>query len=274
MTEEPDNHERPVTPLGRSAQFALLRRWPEFFIEFILIIAGILAALAIDGWVQDREDRRTERAYLELLRDDLVDIEGELQRYVEFEKNNLKTGTTLYRTLEPDNTDRNVFELQGGFTDLAGRRTVQINSAAYTDLQSTGNLQVIRNQALRQSIVRYFTQTERTELIIEKNNSALVDNLYTRSLLEMGVTNGFGNSAITEVNESDQRLFDELGSDVSKPHDAILHQPPDAASWDNLRRYVLFRTRIASIGITLGEQAIDLSREMRAAIEAELGNPI
>ena len=105
----------------------LLRRWPEFFIEFILIIAGILAALAIDGWVQDRADRNSERAYLELLRDDLIEIENELQGYVDFETNNLETGTALYLALNPDATDRQPDELQTNFAILSGRRTVQIN---------------------------------------------------------------------------------------------------------------------------------------------------
>lgn len=274
MHDEPDHHERPVTPLGRSAQSMLLRRWPEFFIEFILIIAGILAALAIDGWVQDRADRKSERAYLELLRDDLIQIENELQGYVAFETKNLETGTALYRALDPEATDRQPDELQTSFASLSGRRTVQINSAAYSDLQSTGNLQVVKNQALRQSIVRYFSQTERTELVIEKNNSALVDNLFTQSLFDLGITNGLGSSAIAEVMEADGRLLDLLGDDVSMPHDAILHQPRGATSWDDLRRHVLFRTRVASIGITLGNQAIDASREMRTAIEEELRNPI
>ena len=36
------------------------------FIELFLIVAGILAALSIDDWAKERENRRTEQVYLGL----------------------------------------------------------------------------------------------------------------------------------------------------------------------------------------------------------------
>ena len=42
-------------------------RWTQVFIELLLLVVGILIALAIDGWMQDRQDARKERLYLERL---------------------------------------------------------------------------------------------------------------------------------------------------------------------------------------------------------------
>lgn len=275
MAEGPDHHERPVTPLGRNAQGLLLRRWPEFLIEFVLIIAGILAALAIDGWVQDRADRVSERAYLELLRDDLTLIEEQLEAYVEFESVNLEVGVAVYKAIEPENAStRDIRDLQSQFAGLSGRRTLQVTSTAYTDLQSTGNLQIIRDQDLRQKIIRYFTEAERIELIIEKNNTALVDGFYLSSLLELGITPGLFASHSPTTFEADALIRSMLGDDFTIPGDEVLLQPADAASWDDIRRMVILRCRVASVGAMIGRSAIKGSQEVRAAIEEALQNPI
>ena len=48
------------------AQSFTSQHWSLVAIELLLIIAGILAALSIDDWVQERENRRTEQVYLGL----------------------------------------------------------------------------------------------------------------------------------------------------------------------------------------------------------------
>ena len=58
----------PVAPL-RGALREM--RWAQVVIELALLIAGILIALAVDGWIDDRRDARLERQYLELLSRDL-----------------------------------------------------------------------------------------------------------------------------------------------------------------------------------------------------------
>ena len=44
------------------------QRWAG---EFVVIVLGILAALAVDSWSKDREDRQLEREYLSRIKDDL-----------------------------------------------------------------------------------------------------------------------------------------------------------------------------------------------------------
>lgn len=270
MPEDPTNHDRPVTPLGRTADSILRRRWPEFFVEFILIIVGILAALAIDGWMQDQRDRVNEIAYLQLLNGDLGLIADQLQRYTDFETANMDSGAAAYLTLTEDKLPPDHNDIQAKLTLMGGRRTLQLESAAYSDLQSTGNLQLISNQYLRQRIVRYFAALERIELVLEKNNTAFIDRLFNPFLLEIGVTIGIENSNESNVNAANDLVRDRLGSQVRFEPDDILLSPADAEVWDDIRRQVLFRTRISSIGVTLGNAAVELTNELTAEIEQEL----
>ena len=46
--------------------------WNKLGVEFVLIIAGILIALAIDNWNKQREERRLEVQLLQQVREDLV----------------------------------------------------------------------------------------------------------------------------------------------------------------------------------------------------------
>lgn len=247
---------------------------PKVFVELLLIIVGILTALAIDGWAQDRRDRESEQAYLELLLGDLNQIDEQLTNYADFEAANLETAASLYSALAPGNKAYDARQVQQGLGALSIRRTVQVSSASYTDLQSTGNLQIIRNQELRQKIIRYFARTERLERIIEKNNTAFVDGIYMSSLVETGVTISFSPSNEPDVADADKLLNEALSSGPPMPPDAVLLLPANAPSWDHIRRLVVFRARISAVGALSGKRGIDATQELRAAIEEELGNPI
>lgn len=247
---------------------------PKLVVELVLIVVGILTALAIDAWAQDRQDRESERIYLELLVDDLLLIEDQLRRFADFETANLETAASVYAALAPDKPVRDAVQIQSALADISVRRTVQVMSAAYTDLQSTGSLQLIRNRELRQQIIRYFAQTERIERVIEKNNTAFVDGTYISSLLETGVTIGFSQSNEPSVARADDLLQKVLSKGPAMPVDKVLLLPPDAPGWDDLRRLVVFRARISAVGVRQGNAGAESTLELRAAIEEELRNPI
>jgi hypothetical protein len=270
MPEEREQQQRPLTATNRLGSSLLRRRWPEFTVEFILIIVGILTALTLDGLVQDRKDREIETTYLELLRDDLAQIETELAHFVEFEKSMLTTGKAFLdavSTADPSSGDR---PLHGMLGELSIRRTLTVDSAAYTDLTSTGNLQLIANQDLRRKIVRYFADTERSELIMEKNSKEYVDGIFVRFLMDSGVSIKPDQSALATILNANTVLLDALGPDYSWPRDVVLQQPPNSSSWDDFRRQVLFRMRIAASGQVTGERVSESTRQLRFRIEEEL----
>jgi hypothetical protein len=49
--------------------------WPRLVAEFLVIVVGVLVALGVDQWVQDRQDRALEAEYLERL---LADVRYDL----------------------------------------------------------------------------------------------------------------------------------------------------------------------------------------------------
>jgi hypothetical protein len=270
MTEEIRAPRRPVSPPQRVATALLDRRWVTLFAELVLIVAGILIALAIDGWVQNQRDRETEVVYLLLLSEDLVQIEESLQDYVDFETANTELAASAYEAIAERNLPGDADQIRALLSGMGTRRTLSIDSAAYTDLLSTGNLQLIASQDLRQKIVRYFASIERAEVVIANNNAAFVDGIYFGFMLDRGITPIVQTSATSLIQESNNLMRRLLGDGVVLPRDKVLERPSGNSSWDDIRRHVIFRMRIAALGSILGGQMIDASRELRGEIEKEL----
>lgn len=90
MSDEDD----PPTLTGRVTHSVLNRQMGRFFAELVLIVAGILIALAIDDWVSDARDRNSETLYLELLARDIDQIgrEAGADRFREGQDRHGRTG--------------------------------------------------------------------------------------------------------------------------------------------------------------------------------------
>lgn len=270
MADEITAPRRPVSPPQRMSASLLERKWVSFLVELVLIVSGILIALYIDGRVQDRQDRDREAAYLELLRDDLALIETEIAEFVEFENSILATGKEFLDAISTVDPPADHRPLNGMLGELSVRRTFSVVSTAYTDLTSTGNVRLIRNADLRRELVRYFADIERSELIQEKNITQVVDEIFKRFLVDAGVTIYVDQTVLEHIEGANALLFDVLGPDFAWPRDVVLEQSPRSSSWDEFRRQVLFRMRVAAAGRVTGERLIESTRQLYALITEEL----
>lgn len=155
--------------------------------ELLLITVGILLALAVDGWIQDRDERRLERESLELLRADLVLLQSQLDEFVSYQESLERSAGTAYRALtEYDRVPRQD-SIRMAFADLLGRRTLRLPRAAYEELVGTGNLRLIQDPVLRQAVVRFYATVAREEAIIGRNNTTFVDDLVVPFLVGEGL---------------------------------------------------------------------------------------
>lgn len=274
MAEELESHRHALSPVGRTSQSLLHRRWSEFAAELVLIVVGILAALAIDGWMQDRHDRGLEDAYLGLLLDDLDQIEAQLLEHISFEDNIAETGKRVLEMIAEPIPPADTREMQELMANMSVRRTLLVESAAYADLTSTGNLQLIRNAELRRHVNRYFAMTARSELIAEKNSRTFVDESYYPFLVDRGITIRMDEPFLPVVHRVSDMTRDLLGENLEWPTDDVLLQPRGSKSWDDIWRQVYFRIRIALTSRLLADRLVEATQALRAEIEAELQNPI
>ena len=123
--------------------------------EILLIVTGILIALAVSDW-HDRKLQRGEELLLlgeiqAALTIDLATLELKLQQWVET-ANQIKALIDVLQAKPPYNSS-----LDQLFGAPYGLRTANLNTAAYESLKSNG-LQAVSNPVLRLSIAKVFDQ--------------------------------------------------------------------------------------------------------------------
>jgi hypothetical protein len=130
--------------------------------EFVVIVVGVLAALAVDEWVATASDREAEGEYLEAL---LRDLDAEAEFFAD------STGPLRLLTLA-DAALREVAPVARGTATfpvdtvgllrqvITSRRTVAVASTGnptFEELISTGSLRLIRSAELRSSLIAYYS---------------------------------------------------------------------------------------------------------------------
>ena len=260
-----------MTITANLVESARLRHVGSFVAELVLIVAGILIALAIDGWVSDRNDREQEMTYLELLARDVAELSQQAEEQIVFEKDKAAVAARVLEILGEPNPAAYRDELGLLLTALQPRRTVSLISATYDQMVSSGHLQLIRNRDLRDKIVRHFAQMERYERIFANNNQDLIDDIYGPFLLATGITPRFVRaSSVTVIQRGDAIMAEHLGPDYTSPPDEVLGRSADADSWNMIRRNVILRLRVASVGQALAEGIKADMQDIAEELEREL----
>ncbi len=150
--------------------------------EIALVMIGILLALQVNNWNESRINYEKESRYLTSM---TRDLEAQIQFLdLKIEREELARGHMESLMNEYRTTNRIMFTEKNGtkFFALSDRATYVINKPTFTELLSTGNLELIRDEVLRNSIVEYYQRMDLTELVILKNND-LKDNLIQSSAI-------------------------------------------------------------------------------------------
>jgi len=125
--------------------------------EFLLVVLGVVVGLGVDRWMQNLDERDVAIAALQRTLTDL-ELNARIfagQRYDAHRS--IESAEALQAMLRGD-IPRASDALLVALIDRAGiYNTVPPADSSFRDLQSTGNLRLLRDETLRADIVRYFT---------------------------------------------------------------------------------------------------------------------
>jgi len=260
-----------VVIINRIAQGVRKQDWFTAILELVILVIGIYIGLQVDDWVSERKDRQTETVYLELLARDVAELQQQVEGQHAFEKDKVDVAARAYELLTSDAPSEHQVELGELLTALSGRRTLSLGSATYEQMVSSGHLQLIRDPKLRDKLARSFAQMKRDEAIIGKNNQDLIDDIYGPFLLHAGISLRFSrHDTMSVLNRGAAIMSERLGPDYEPQADVVLSRPPEAESWSDIRRNVIFRMRIASVGQAKSEEIAAYIQEIADDLAAEL----
>ncbi|HKJ16346.1 MAG TPA: hypothetical protein VJ984_03220 [Xanthomonadales bacterium] len=259
--------------LGRIANALTGRHWGTFAIELTLIVVGVIVALSIDDWAREREEKRSEQIYLASLVRDLDQMVESIQVYVDTETMMARASTTVLGLLADDGYEQKAEELRENLSKLGQRRTLRLVSATYADLTSTGNFQLIRSRDLREQLLRYFADVSRAELVVEKNNTVFIDNMFWPFMRDAGITwvpNNWRDQGPGLLSKAEDFYSEFLGTEIAYPTDAVFRQPADAEIWNEIRRMCFLRLRVSTVGLSLATILMETTEQLKLTIDAEL----
>jgi len=128
--------------------------WKGLAAEFFVVVAGILVALAVDGWRQEREELRVANEHLSDLatevHQNLWTIDRVLNRMLTRKRAALETVLAFLN--DPDAPVPDVEQLLMAFAQSAASATPWLSDAQFQSLRDTGDLRLLRDPDLTSDI--------------------------------------------------------------------------------------------------------------------------
>lgn len=129
--------------------------------EMLVIVIGVLIALALDGYWNERHERMLEAEYLDRIRSDVTADIAYLEQVaisrLDTKLQALNAIAPIVRGQEPVPDDIESFLRNVSLGGLLGASSSYwVTDTTFEDLKSTGNLRLIRDPDLRWKVSRYY----------------------------------------------------------------------------------------------------------------------
>ncbi len=246
------------------------RKWGSLGVELLLIVAGILIALAINDWAAESDKREAERVYLELLVRDLDRIEKNWLDRIEQEKGIASLANQAFTAIQTEQLGDGGATIGEMLTALSDRRSFSLNTPTFVDMMSTGNLSIIQNRSLRDRIIQEFSAMKQWELSIRTNDQIFVDEGFNPFLQEHGVTLRLPKSDLSAGDTWSGLLNEYFTDEMLNPRDDVLTLPKESPEWRKVERQIVSRSLCALSNIYMANNALKLVDQLRAEILQEL----
>ncbi|MBT8276824.1 MAG: hypothetical protein KJO39_11810 [Bacteroidia bacterium] len=140
--------------------------------EIILVVIGILIALQINNWNEDRQAAKQEQLYLNRL---LVENREDLETFssnIVYLKGGIGTIKGLSTALKSNAmSDSSVVAAAHAYFETGSIFPIFSSSTStFDDLWSTGNLKIIRNSSLRDKLVKHYAEHKAVSQRIQIGN--------------------------------------------------------------------------------------------------------
>ena len=129
--------------------------------EIILVVIGILIALQINNYSEQKKERNKENILLTNLSNDVALDILQIEKNTQLSKERLGRLDSLIRQLKTPNTvDKDVFIRKS--YEFVVDQYFKSNSGIFDEAVSSGHMSFIQNESLRQSVFNYYRNAKET----------------------------------------------------------------------------------------------------------------
>ncbi|MGA9423378.1 MAG: DUF6090 family protein [Rhodanobacteraceae bacterium] len=132
------------------------QHWTGVFIELLIVVLGVFIGLQVDNWNQARQERQQQRSIEARLLTDFKLLDSQVDQAIDDNDRLIVALDTLRHAIRrgnarPDEDDRIKFAMNR----FASYPTFIRFSSTYTELVSSGKLDLIKDEKLRVALARY-----------------------------------------------------------------------------------------------------------------------
>ena len=135
--------------------------------EIVLVVIGILIALQINNWNENRKERIIEIGYLKNLK---LDLQNDSLKLVEIKETRVKTIKAAKELLNiaTSKTIDNVFKVDSLYWEVGIWWEFIPNDNTFQELISSGNLNIIKNGSIKNHLLKLSNNYE--EIVVMRNH--------------------------------------------------------------------------------------------------------
>ena len=135
--------------------------------EIVLVVIGILIALQINNWNENRKNSQYEQNYLQRILKDLNKDQVELEMHLNTDTLKLDAFTEIMRIQRTNSIRSNQQAYLTALSKVQGTNWFEGNDVVFNEMKFSGKLALIASEELRESIQNYYKQVE--EVIKQEN---------------------------------------------------------------------------------------------------------
>ena len=151
--------------------------------EIVLVVIGILIALSINNWNQKRIEQDKEHIYITNIKRDLEHQLDSIDVHLSFEKKYIDKAKPFLDSFFKNDRLTVDSSIMRNLSELTERKTFVRTDPTYTDLISSGNIDLLRDNSLKNKLIIYYQNLERIEKVIQNNNTQLIDQAFVSKII-------------------------------------------------------------------------------------------
>ena len=140
--------------------------------EIILVVIGILIALQINNWNEDRKNRITEADYYCRILDDFTLNEKLINKNYELTTNKINLTKELIKDLNTFPNDRST--ILNKFVVTLRQDVFVPSTITFKDITSSGQLKLLKDIKLKNRLIEHSTFLNNTMNLLEENRNEIV----------------------------------------------------------------------------------------------------
>ena len=143
--------------LRRITEHVKAQNWTAVALDFLIVVAGVFMGLQVQQWSEHRRSLQQEATYLERLKADFTNIDQQISACLRTYTDSLDAIERVTAAIESAATDAVAEPEQ--ISDALIRITADMvppnRSATFVEMLSAGNLNILRDQDLRNILINY-----------------------------------------------------------------------------------------------------------------------